>query len=117
MTTLQWCTANAILPVHYASVQLVLSHLTILELCSQYNALTASFDPRKVNGYDKIESLYRKTERKGKPTADTHDDPTLTFEDRDDVLVFRSDDQQIFGRVLGRRLDQEKDPSIHEEKP
>ncbi len=116
MTTTQWCEANGILPVHYASVQLVLSHLTLLELCSQYNALTAGFDPRKVNGYDKIEILYRRIEREGKSTIPCfdRDEPTLTFEGRDGYLVFRSDDQQIFERVLGFRLDQETRSAVKE---
>ena len=87
MTIRQWCDENAILPQHFAAFQLALSRLSILELCSQFNAITGNFDPSTVNGFDKIKDVYRR--------------------DQHGNLVLRSDERAIFGQIVALRVAEE----------
>ncbi len=63
MTVKDWCKRHAISPQYYALVKITLDKLTNLEAASQYNVATAGWDPRKVNGYDKLKVFYTRNQR------------------------------------------------------
>ena len=89
MSVQKWCESHGILLQHYLLVKLTLDKLTIEEMASQYNVATAGWDPRQVNGYEKLRgSLYQAKDKEQPP-------------------AMRSDDLEIFGQEMGRRLDGE----------
>ena len=83
MNVLQFCEKHAIVPVHYASVKMLLDKLTDAEMATQYNVATAGWDPTGTNGFEKLKgSLWT-----GKPPS------------------MRTDELEIFGFEIGIRLE------------
>lgn len=83
MTKGDWCKAHGILPVQYAALEMTLGNLSDIELATQYNAVTAGFDPSELQGFAAIEHLYRKD---------------------DDGLRMRPEEIEIFGQVVASRM-------------
>lgn len=86
MTAREWCKKHGIAEVHFAAVKMVTDKLTDEELATQVNIASAGWDPRKTNGYDKIQSLYQQRGNDQQPEM-------------------RSDDLEILIAIAGPRIE------------
>ena len=75
-------TGERVNQIMFVAVTMACQELDDLELCAQYNALTAGSDPTHARGYDKISHLF----------------------DRDDGKRMHPDTAAVFGRVVAQRL-------------
>lgn len=60
-TTAEWCAARGIALEHYATVKFLAGRLTEDELAAQVLAAHAGFDPRPVQGFSKLETLFNQS--------------------------------------------------------